>query len=220
MKRYLQNVTDMATNVSVFMKKNITLWQSNTAISDTVNEVDADLATLAGVDTKAATPVTGPAADKTVARFDLENKILMIAGQIASLAAKNKDHTLEDQADVSLTDLDRLKEEDLVATATRIGNLTTANLAALAAYGIVPADVTALGALATQFQGLQTAPRQAVVDRSKEIAQLPPVASNLLSTLRRRLDRQMLFFKQTQPEFYTGYVGSRDRKSTRLNSRH
>src|ERR1043166_2721981 len=101
MKRYLQNVTDMATNVSVFMRRNQTLWQTNTAIGETMDEIDADLATLAGVDTKAAAPVTGPAADKTVVRFDLENKILMIAGQIASLAAKNKDHTLEDQADLS-----------------------------------------------------------------------------------------------------------------------
>ena len=209
MKRYLQNVTDMGTNVSVFMKKNQTLWQSNAAITACMGLVDGDLTTLAGVDVKAAAPITGPADDKAVARFDLENKILLIANQIAALGVANNDLTLEGQADLSMTDLDRLKEADLVATATRIGNLATANLSALAAYNVTQTDIDALTALATRFQGLKTAPRQAVVDRKKEIGQMPPVASHLLSTLRRQLDRQMFTFKQAQPEFYAGYLAAR-----------
>ncbi len=209
MKRYLENVTDMGKNVSVFMQKNQTIWQANTAISGTMTVVNGDLATLAGVDVKAAAPVTGPADDKAVAKFELENKILMVANQVAALGAANNDLTLEGQAELSLTDLDRMKESDLIATATRIGNLVTANLAALADYGITAADVTALNTLASRFQGLQTAPRQAVVDRKKEIVQLPAVASHLLTTLRRRLDRQTTAFKQTQPEFYAGYLAAR-----------
>ena len=209
MNRYLQNVTDMGTNVSVFMQKNQTIWQANTAIGDTMTVVNGDLTALAGVDVKAAAPVTGPADDKAVARFELENKILMVANQIAAFGVANDDQTLEGQADLSLTDLDRLKEADLIATTTRIANLATANLAALAGYGITAAVVTALGSLSTRFQGLQTAPRQAVVDRKKEIGLLPPVASHLLTTLRRRLDRQMTAFKQTQPEFYAGYLAAR-----------
>ena len=132
-----------------------------------------------------------------------------IGGQIAALGAANNDHTLEQQGDVTLSGLDKMKESDLIATATRIGALATANMTALADYGITPADVTELSDLATAFQGLQAAPRQAVVDRKKENAQFPPVGSHLLSILRRRLDRQMLVFKQTQPEFYAGYLGSR-----------
>ena len=32
---------------------------------------------------------------------------------------------------------------------------------------------------ATRFQGLQTAPRQAVVDRKKEIGQMPPMSARM-----------------------------------------
>ena len=209
MRRYLQNVTDMGTNVSVFMKKNKTIWQTNAAITATMGLVNGDLATLAGVTTKAVGPIVGPADDKSVAKFHLENKLVLIGGQIAALGAANNDHTLEAQGDVTLSGLDKLKESDLIATAARIGNLATANLVALADYGIVAADVTELGTLATTFAGLQAAPRQAVVDRKKENAQLPPVGSHLLSTLRRQLDRQMLIFKQSQPEFYAGYLAAR-----------
>ena len=209
MKRYLQNVTDMGTNVSVFMKKNQTIWQANAAITTTMGLVDGDLATLAGVDTKVMSPIVGPAADKSVAKFDLENKLVLIGGQIAALGAANNDHTLEQQGDVTLSGLDKMKEADLIATATRIANLATANLTALADYGVTAANVTELSNLATTFGNLQAAPRQAVVDRKKENAQFPAVGSHLLSVLRRQLDRQMLTFKQTQPEFYAGYLGAR-----------
>ncbi len=209
MRRYLENVTNMGTNVSVFMKKNKTIWQGKAAITASTALVDGDLAALAGTDTKAVTPIVGPAADKAVAKFNLENKLVLIGAQIAALGATNDDHTLEQQGDVSLAGLDKMKESDLLATATRIGALATTNITALADYGITAADVTELDGLATKFRGLQAAPRQAVVDRKKENAQLPPVGSHLLTVLRRQLDRQMLVFKQTQPEFYAGYLAAR-----------
>ena len=69
--------------------------------------------------------------------------------------------------------------------------------------------MTELGTLGTAFDAAQTAPRQAIVDRKKETELLPPLVSNLLTTLRRRLDRQVIAFKTTQPEFYTGYQAAR-----------
>lgn len=211
MNRYMHNVADMATNVSVFMSKpeNKPIWQGNKAVGDTLAVVDADLETLAGVDTKQLAPIIGPAADKAKTRFDFEQQILVIAGQLAAFAAKNKDATLEAQADLTHAGLDKMAVQDLEETATRIANLATANLTALADYGLTDADVTALGTLQTKFHAAQTAPRQAVVDRKKENEMLPPLVSSMLSTLHRQLDRQMLSFKQSNPEFYAGYLAAR-----------
>jgi hypothetical protein len=209
MNRYQSNIIDMATLVSTYMAKNKTLWQTNTAITDTMTEVDADLAAVSGVDVKQAVPVTGPAADKAVARHALEEEIMVVANQIAALAAKNNDATTEAQADLTLSKLDALKEEDLTATAARIGALATANLPALAAYGITAADVTKLTGLSTAFSATKTGPRAAVVNRKGQTELLPPAVSNLLSTLRRRLDRQVSVFKAGNPEFYAGYLAAR-----------
>lgn len=207
----MHNVTDMATNVSVFMSKpdNKTIWQTNKAIGDTMTVVDDDLTTLSGLDTKQLAPITGQAADKATTRFDFEQQILLIANQLAALAAKNNDATLEAQSDLSLSGLDKMPVQDLEATATRIANLATANLAALVDYNLKAADVTALGTMQTKFHAAQTAPRQAIVDRKKENEMLPPLVSSLLSTLRRQLDRQMIAFKQANPEFYAGYLAAR-----------
>ena len=90
MKRYIHNVMDMASNVAVYMAKNATLWQGVKAIGDTMDEINADLTTLNGMDAKQIAPTTGSAVDKASARFDFETKILLVANQLAALAAKNK----------------------------------------------------------------------------------------------------------------------------------
>ena len=203
------NITEMATTVSTYMATNKTLWQGNAAITDTMADVDADLASIGGVEVKQKVTVAGPGADKAVARLNFEEEILVVANQIAALATKNKDATLEAQADLTLARLDKLAADDLTATGTRIGNLATTNLTALANYGITQAELTKLSGLSATFGTLKTAPRTAVVNRKKETVQLPPVFESLFTTLRRQLDRQMTVFKASNPEFYAGYVAAR-----------
>jgi hypothetical protein len=209
MNRYQLNVNEMATTVTAYMAKNKPLWQGNKAISDTVVILDADLATVAGLDVKQKTPVTGQAADKAITRHDFEQQMLLIADQLAALAAKNDDAVLEAQAHLTLANLDKLAADDLVATATRIANLATTNLAALADYNIKAADITQLTTLATAFDTVKTAPRGAVVDRKKETDALRPLISNMLDLLSRQLDRQMTSFKASAPDFYAGYQSAR-----------
>ena len=95
------------------------------------------------------------------------------------------------------------------ATGKHISELATANLAALADYNITQQDVTDLDDLRTEFHGVKTAPRDAIIDRKKQTDTLPDLISNLRSIFRRRLGRQMTSFKRKQPEFYAGYLAAR-----------
>ena len=66
-----------------------------------------------------------------------------------------------------------------------------------------------LDGLVSEFHGVKTAPRDAVVERKKHTDTLPGLTRRLRSILRRRLDRQMTLFKRPQPEFYAGYLAAR-----------
>ena len=211
MTRKQFNIVDMTGVVTAYLNKpeNQSIWQSNQAITDTVNVITANLTVIDALDKKQKAPVSGPAADKAMTRHDYEDVILHLAGQVGALAAKTNNATLEAQADLTVSQLDYMSVQDLVATAGRIGDLVTANLPALAAYNITAADVTTMAGLTTQFQAVATKPREAVVDRKKETDQVQPVVSSTMSTLRRQLDRQMLAFKRTNPEFYAGYLSAR-----------
>ena len=209
MKRTFINITDMAANVSAYMSKNKSIWGGVPAIGATMDDVDAAIADIEETGKKQQTPTTGAAEDKLSVRHDYEDQIILIASQLGSLAAKNNDAVLEAQVELSLPTLDKLSAEELIATGKRISELATANLAALADYNVTQATVTDLDNLTARFQGAKTAPRQAVVERKKQSDVMPGKVMNLRSILRRRLDRQLVMFKQSNPEFYAGYLAAR-----------
>jgi hypothetical protein len=209
MNRDQLNATEMASTVSAYAGKNKTIWQGVPAIVATVADVDAQIAAIGDADKKQQTPTGGAAEDKATVRHDYEDQILLIADQLASLAAKNNDATLEAQVALSLATLDKLSADELEATAKRVSGLATPKLAALADFGIAAGDVTDLDSLTTKFHGAKTAPREAVVDRKKETDVIPGLIAKLRSTLRRQLDRQMTRFKRSNPEFYAGYLAAR-----------
>ena len=134
---------------------------------------------------------------------------MRIAGQLCSLAAKINDTNLAAQTELTLAQLDKLSVDVLESTGSRVSGLATANLAALADYGITQADVTALDGLTTQFHGVKTAPRKAIATRAGQTKTLPPAVKTVTSLLRNQLDKQILMFKKSNPEFYAGYVSAR-----------
>ncbi len=114
-----------------------------------------------------------------------------MADQLAALAETNGDPNLAGQVELTLSALDKLADDDLEETGTRIANLATASLAALAGYGIAQADIDSLESLTTQFHNVKTAPREAVASRSGETDTLLDKISNVTSILRNRLDKLM-----------------------------
>jgi hypothetical protein len=209
MNRKLLNRTGMAGTVSAYMNKNQTIWSGNVAIVETVADLDAALAQTGQKAGLQETPITGAASQKVQTRHDFEEEVLMIASQISAMAAKNNDLNLVAQAELTLPQLDKMPDDELEETGTRISGLATANLAALADYGITAVDVTNLNNLTTQFHSLKTAPRTAIAERAAQTKTLPPVVKTITSILRNRLDKQMLIFKSKNPEFYAGYLSAR-----------
>lgn len=209
MNRDQLNRTGMFSTVAAYMGTNQTLWNGVKAIGDTVTDLNDGIADISGAAGKQETPVSGAAAQKAQVRHDYEEQILVIASQLSALAEVKGDANLAAQVELTLSALDKLADDDLEETGKRITNLATANLAALADYGIVQADVTVLTALTTQFHGIKTAPRTAVVDRSSQTTTLPDKIANVTSILRNRLDKLLTRFKKSNPEFYAGYLAAR-----------
>jgi hypothetical protein len=146
---------------------------------------------------------------KTNVRLSFEEKILEIADQLSALAAKNNDALLGAQVEWSLSALDKMGVDDLEALGKTVSSLATANLAALAAYGITAADVAALDGLTARFHSVKNAPRLAIAGRKGQTETQPVLVSKGTSLLRNRLDKQMTKFKKSNPEFYAAYPSAR-----------
>jgi hypothetical protein len=209
MNRKQLNQTGMGNTVSAYMAKNNTIWSGNVAMTATVSDLNTAIATTSGKAQMQETPTSGAEDQKQQVRHDYEDEILRIAHQLSALAAKNNDANLGAQTELTLPQLDKMSDDILENEGKRISGLATANLAALADYGIVAADVTGLNTLTTQFDGLKTAPRTAIAGRSGQTKTMPTAIQSIMSILRNRLDKQMVMFKKTQPEFYAGYLSAR-----------
>ena len=203
------NRVGMLNTVSSYMNQNKTIWIGVKAIGDAISEFDDGNNDIAGKILKQQTPTSGAADNKQNVRHDLEESALTIANQLSALAEVNNDANLAAQTEFTLPTLDKLADDQMEATAKSIATLATANLAALADYGITQADIDALTQLTAMFHTVKTAPRTAVATRASETATLPDLITNQTSLLRNRLDKLLFRFKKTNPEFYAGYLSAR-----------
>jgi len=195
--------------VASYMDQNQTIWTGNKAFSASIVQLNANNSVIAQKRDAQETATEGEAEVKRQAQQDLEEKIIEIADQLYALAVKNNDVSLQAQSHLTLSILDGLDPEKLVEKAGDISALATANLAALADYGVAQADVTALDTLTGNFSKVKTAPRTAISNRAGQTATLSGAIRDNQSLLRRQLDKQMTKFKKTNPEFYAGYQAAR-----------
>jgi hypothetical protein len=201
MNRTQLNQTGMFNTTSAYLNTNETIWNGVPAIVTTVADMNTGITNINNAAGKQLSPVGGAANAKAQVRHDYEEEILLIADQLAALAAVNNDANLAAQSELTLSALDKMSDDDLEETGTRISTLATANLAGLVDYNITATDVTALTTLTTQFHAVKTAPRTAIAGRAGQTATLPDLIANVMSLLRNRLDKLMTKFKKSNPDF-------------------
>ena len=199
----------MGATTAAYMNKNQTIWAGNKAVTDTMAQVNAALGT---VDTKAQaqeTPIVGEEELKVLTRHDYEEEIMRIAGQICSMATKAGDTVTAGQTEFTPSQLDKMSADDLERVGKRVSGLVTANLAALADFNITQTDGQGLDGMTAQFDKVKTGPRTAIAKRAGQTRTLPPAVKSVVSLLRNHLDKEMLMFKKSNPEFYAGYLSAR-----------
>ena len=199
----------MFDTVSAYMDGNKAIWSSNKSVADTVNDLNAAIAIVDDKSGKQAAPTAGATDDKDQTREAYEDKILEVGDQVAAMAAKNHDVVLGAQVNFTRAGVQKMASDELEKTGNRVSAAAAANMAALAEYDILPADVTELDGLTAKFNEVKTGPRAVVVKRAGETKTLPEAINNVTGILRDRLDRQMTKFRKTQPEFYAGYQSAR-----------
>lgn len=203
------NITSTQTTLVDYLNQNKTVWGDVKAVNDTVNAIIANNKIISDKTNTQEHATDGAAELKRQARHDLEEKIVETADQLFALADKNSDTALESQTHLTLSSVDGLEDDDLERTAQNILQLATSNLAALADYGVVQADLDTLDTLTKNFTKVKTAPRTGIAMRKSQTDTLPQAIDDNQSLIRRQLDKQMTRFKKTNPDFYAGYQAAR-----------
>jgi hypothetical protein len=104
----------------------------------------------------------------------------------------------------------RLPDNAALALARRIHDLVHQNAAELADYGIDQSEITALGNLIEAYRAVITKPMDAIGERKQKTTNIVQLLAALDSALYDRLDKLMVLFKHTVPEFYSEYRTARN----------
>jgi len=199
----------MGATVAAYMNKNIIIWNGTPAVVGTMTQLNTALGTVSQTAQDQETPIIGEEDKKVLARHDVEDETLRLAGALGSLAAKTGNLDLAAQTELTEAQLDKMQADTLEETANRIAGLATTNLAALADYNLAPADLTAYGKMISGFHDAKTGPRTAIAKRSSKTKAIPANVKQVKSILRNQLDKEMRLFKKSNPDFYAGYQSAR-----------
>ena len=151
----------------------------------------------------------GAAASKKAAKAALVLSAHEVAAATHAYATETGNVELAAEVDFSSTELAKGRPASVVARANRIGALADENIVALAEYNITQEKLTVLTAKAEAFAAVSSKPRQGVAKKAAANKALPRLLKQGQNILARRVDRLMVQFKESAPEFYAEYKSAR-----------
>ncbi len=153
---------------------------------------------------------SGAGAEKALCLVALVTDAHTIASAVAALASDTNDASLAAKVNFSRSDLARGRETQIITRCENIHNAATENLDALDdEYGVTQAKLTALQTKIDAFRTAQPKPRRTRATSSAATEQLRACFAQADQILDEKLDKLVVQFKASQPQFYAEYTSAR-----------
>src|SRR4051794_23687117 len=122
-----RNTVTMGRTVQTYLADNDSVWSDVPAIATAVTQLDTKLDDIEGTTEQQETPIEGATQDKETLRDSLEEKTLFIASVVFSWAVSQNNMELAAEVDFTITQVDRMAEQELVNAAQRTHTRATEN---------------------------------------------------------------------------------------------
>lgn len=209
MEKRLENKLIMLKAVLSLMQQNQSLWQNSGPLSQAFYELQRLVNLIDQTKQSTNQTNTGLVSHKQ----NLQEELIKLAFEMASMlyayAGRINNTVLKAKVDFPISQLRSLRDGELAAKIRNILELRLGHEAELEPYGITQSNVDNLTGLTNQYEQQLPNVRVTVSARkagNEKIKQLVAEASNVTTD---QLDRLMISFKSTQPDFYASYLNAR-----------
>jgi hypothetical protein len=209
MKKSFLNKLMMIKAVLSYLGLHNLVWNT---VPDIVSDVDALQALSDEIDVtrqEAGNDLTGLTDHKEAEKKKLNGMTFTLAAALAAMAERTGNEALLSNVDFSRSELEDQRDEDQELTARNIAALARENLAALSTGGTTEADITALEAQTDVFREYLPVHRVSVAERKAANEKLNELFKESNRLLKMRLDKMMVRYELSDPDFYAGYVNAR-----------
>jgi len=127
--------------------------------------------------------------------------------QVIALEKQNKD--LANFVKLSKSDVIRMRETDIDSSTRKICDAAKKELPTLAEFGIPEQNITEILTSLEEYNALIGKPRTILSQKYATLGTIEELFAKTNELLKLKMDALMLIFRDTQPEFYNGYVSTR-----------
>lgn len=204
-----KNIFAMYKAVNAVLTGNATEVDKLPALKDSHTRFSNKITELGSKDTDYISKTDGKTISKTDAENELIENILPVVGGLQVFAKIIDNHELKVTTKVTVTDMKRMRDNELINKAKQIFDFANTNSAELVNYGITADTITQLNTLITNYeaalsdQGSSFAEKQAA---RKALTLLFDTADDILKD---ELDNLMELTRSNNPDFYNEYKAAR-----------
>lgn len=195
--------------VQSLLDQNPEKWNGLPVLVQIKNNFDELILRINAQNEKAGTISTAITKNKTLLRDQLVRKCLIISGAMHAYAAMNGNQGLIDQNSLTKSELENSRETELENKVQPVIDGARTNMEALAEYGINEELVNELETTVDEFTNLIGKPRIIRNQKYAAINQIDELSNEALNLLNNKLDKLMIRFQFTDPEFYDNYKRAR-----------
>lgn len=186
-----------------------TVWTTNVPFSTVYNLFKTKVPLIEQKRNAQILENTGAAKEKAQKKAELVDKAFFIANRTQSYALAVNNTDLFATVNFTVSDLQKTRDTDLSGVASNILAKANANAAALVPYGVTAALLTDLTTVIAAYITLLAKPRVAKVTTGAATKALGILITDTDNILDERLDREIVFYKTSNVDFYNQYFQSR-----------
>jgi len=152
----------------------------------------------------------GATSTKKAKREEMTEQAAVLAAKMKALGSDTNDDRLLEIADYKRTDLNKMRDTQLLPVIQGLINTADAYAAALVPYGVAAADIAALGTKMTEYNAAFGSKESAFDVKGAAYPALLNLFKQADVLLEDKLDNLMEGFKTTDNEFYNQYQLARE----------
>lgn len=203
------NKVGMFTSVKLACEQASAVWSSVPAFGSAFGKFTACVERIEEFAQKQATVSTGATEDKKNCRKSMCTAALVVAGAVHAFATENNNLELARKVDVSFSSLLAGRDRTSAEKCQTIHRLATEHVAELSEHGVTGAKLKALQTKIDDYAKCLQRPRQIISESKTATGQLETEIEAADGLLSDHLDRLILQFADSDPEFYNNYTNAR-----------
>lgn len=209
MLKRLTNKLVMYHTVQSHLNLNKTTWTSVPAMVTTIGDFELLLAEIETYRQLTQENKKGIAQQKAAQQALAIAHAYELLSLLYAMAIKKNDAILAAKVDFTETDLLKMRDDNLVTTCRNILEFATEHLAGLIAYEVTSDELIVLKEEINRFAENLTTGRVSVSERKAANEKLKVVFLQVDALLKKQLDRIMVRYRKTEPDFYATYQNLR-----------